>query len=216
MKKFSIAAGIGFALLASAAVAADLPRKTAPVAPAFRAAPIFTWTGFYAGVNAGYGFGRPTGAGSGIWENTNGFVGGGQIGYNHQFNQFVVGLETDLQGSWMSGKQSGVGAAGDKSRIPYFGTVRARAGFAIDRFMPYVTGGFAYGGSHVVEAGVGKTNNVNYGWVVGGGVEYAFTNNITAKVEGLYVDLADKGVIGGTRKYGNEFGVVRAGLNYKF
>lgn len=215
MNKFSIAAGAGLALIASAAVAADLPRRTAPVAPAFTAAPVFTWTGFYAGVNAGYGFGKPTGAGSGIWDNTDGFVGGGQIGYNQQFNQFVLGIETDLQGTGMSGKQSGAGVAGDKSRIPYFGTVRARAGYAIDRFMPYVTGGFAYGGSHVVTAAVGKTDNVNYGWTIGGGVEYAFTNNITAKVEGLYVDLADKGVAGG-RKYGNEFGVVRAGLNYKF
>lgn len=215
MNKFSIAAGAGLALIASAAVAADLPRRTAPVAPAFTAAPVFTWTGFYAGVNAGYGFGKPKGAGSGIWDNTDGFVGGGQIGYNQQFNQFVLGIETDLQGTGMSGKQSGTGVAGDKSRIPYFGTVRARAGYAIDRFMPYVTGGFAYGGSHVVNAAVGKSDNVNYGWTIGGGVEYAFTNNITAKVEGLYVDLADKGVVGG-RKYGNEFGVVRAGLNYKF
>lgn len=215
MNKFSIAAGAGLALIASAAVAADLPRRTAPVAPAFTAAPVFTWTGFYAGVNAGYGFGNPKGAGSAVWDNTNGFVGGGQIGYNQQFNQFVLGIETDLQGTGMSGKQSSAGAAGDKSRIPYFGTVRARAGYAIDRFMPYVTGGFAYGGSHVVTAAVGKTDNVNYGWTIGGGVEYAFTNNITAKVEGLYVNLADKAVAGG-RKYGNDFGVVRAGLNYKF
>jgi outer membrane immunogenic protein len=216
MTKFSMIAGLGAALLASSAFAADLPRRSAPVAPAFTAAPVFSWTGFYVGANAGYGFGSPTGRGSAVFADTKGFVGGGQIGYNHQINQVVLGLETDLQFTDMHGKNSGVGVAGTKSSLPYFGTVRGRAGIAVDRFLPYLTAGFAYGGSHVTEPAVGKSTTTHYGWVVGGGVEYAFTNNITARVEGLYMDLGEKRVLGNTRKYGNESGIIRTGVNYKF
>lgn len=212
MNKFSIAAGFGAALVAASAFAADLPRKGTPPAPAFTRAPAFTWTGFYVGVNAGYGFGNMTGRGSGIFSDPRGFIGGGQIGYNHQINQFVLGVETDLQYSGMSEKN-----AASKAAIPYFGTVRARAGVAFDRFLPYVTAGYAYGGSRVTDIGAGrKSTALHHGWVVGGGVEYAFTNNLTAKIEGLYVDLGEKSVLGGTRKVGSESGIIRAGINAKF
>ncbi len=213
MKKFSIVAGLGAALMATSVLAADLPRKSAPVAPAFSRAPIFSWTGFYAGVNAGYGFGSTTGRGAGIFKDPSGFVGGGQLGYNYQINQMVLGVETDLQYSDMNSKD---GVAGSKAKVPYFGTVRARLGIAMDRFMPYVTAGYAYGGTNLTVAGVGTTKTMHHGYAVGGGVEYAFTNNWTAKVEGLYVDLSEKSVLGGTRKVGLESGIVRAGVNYKF
>ncbi|KAF0231443.1 MAG: outer membrane protein [Beijerinckiaceae bacterium] len=212
MKKLSIVAGLGAAVLATGAFAADLPRKSAPVAPAYARAPIFTWTGFYVGVNAGYGFGGMTGPGSGIFKDPSGFIGGGQVGYNYQINQVVVGLETDLQYSGISGKSAAVGSKGS---IPYFGTVRARAGVAMDRFLPYITAGYAYGGTDLTVPGA-STKTMHHGYVIGGGVEYAFTNNITAKVEGLYMDLGEKSVLGATRKIGFEGGVVRAGVNYKF
>lgn len=213
MKKFSIAASLGAALLATSALAADLPRKTAPVAPAYSRVPTFTWTGFYAGVNAGYGFGGFTGRGSGIFKEPSGFIGGGQIGYNHQINQMVIGVEADLQYSNISGKNA---AGASKGSIPYFGTVRARAGIAMDRLMPYVTAGYAYGGSELTVGAVGTTKTMHHGYVLGGGIEYAFTNNITAKLEGLYMDLGEKSVLAGTRKIGAEAGIVRAGVNYKF
>lgn len=213
MKKFSIVAGLGAALLATSAFAADLPRKSAPVAPAYSRVPTFTWTGFYAGVNAGYGFGAFTGRGSGIFKDPSGFIGGGQIGYNHQINQLVIGVETDLQYSGVSGKNA---AGASKGSIPYFGTVRARAGIAMDRLMPYVTAGYAYGGTELTVGAVGTTKTMHHGYVLGAGIEYAFTNNITAKVEGLYMDLGEKSVLGGTRKIGAETGIVRAGVNYKF
>lgn len=216
MKTFSIAAGLGAMLLATSAMAADLPRKTAPVAPVYKPVPTFTWTGFYGGVNAGYGFGEYTGLSSPNFKKPSGFVGGGQIGYNYQINQMVLGVETDLQGTDIHAKNSAAGVAGSKSRLPYFGTVRARAGVAIDRFLPYLTAGFAYGGSETTIPGTGKGSATHYGWVVGGGVEYALTNNITTKIEGLYMDLSDKKIIGGAGKIGSETGIVRAGLNYKF
>jgi outer membrane immunogenic protein len=231
-----LAGTAALAIAASAAQAADLPSRYAPP-PMVAAVPVFTWTGFYVGVNAGYGwntndnnnsfdpvFGYSGGGSDG------GFVGGGQIGYNYQIGQFVIGLETDLQYADIGGGRSyiGTGFLGDDSNEgAWFGTVRARAGFAIDRALVYATGGFAYGGigsgssTYIDAAGnyiYGSSNGTNTGWVLGGGIEYAFTNNLTAKIEGLYVNLDTKrddfGVF--ADKNNAEFGVVRAGLNYKF
>jgi outer membrane immunogenic protein len=93
--------------------------------------------------------------------------------------------------------------------------VRARAGWAFDRALVYATGGLAYG---EVNNGFSSSDDVSVGWTIGGGVEYAFTNNLTAKVEGLYVNLEqnddDLPVVAGQDE--TEFGVIRAGLNYKF
>ncbi len=95
------------------------------------------------------------------------------------------------------------------------GTVRARAGWAFDRALIYATGGLAYG---EVQNGFNSSDDVSVGWTIGGGVEYAFTGDLSAKVEGLYVNLDqdddDLPVVAG--KDETEFGVIRAGLNYKF
>jgi outer membrane immunogenic protein len=216
MKKILLASVALFGF-AGAASAADLPARAAPpVAPIIAAAPIFTWTGFYVGVNAGYGwntndnevfdpiFGFVGGNDDG------GFVGGGQVGYNYQIGSFVVGIEGDLQyadlGSRYRYVNAIVGYEEDDSD-DWFGTVRARAGVAFGQALVYATGGFAF------------ADNGN-GWTVGGGLEYAFTNNLSAKIEGLYVNLeADDNIFGPGATGGNdnsEFGVVRAGLNYRF
>ncbi|MEZ0167560.1 outer membrane protein [Microvirga sp. TS319] len=254
-------AGTAVVATASATLAADLPSRVAPAPlPAIAAVPLFTWTGFYAGVNAGYGFsnhdddsiGVPVGTFTGAFaatsgtvaakEDNGGFVGGGQIGYNYQIGQFVVGVETDLQFADIgnAGRDAtftvatGAFPAGFTPRagrdsLDYFGTVRARAGVAFDRALVYVTGGYAYGGYDLDGAISSSGDDVRHGYAVGGGVEYAFTNNLTAKVEGMYVDLNNTrgGYIGtgpgGTgvyvvdaRRQENDFGVIRAGLNYKF
>lgn len=214
MKLKTMFAGLGAALLATTAMAADLPRKTAPVAPAFTAVPIFTWTGFYVGAHAGYAFGTTRSTGAGGFNDPDGFIGGGQIGYNYQIDRFVVGLEADISGTDIKSRGPGVGFGASKATVDYLGTVRLRAGYAIDRFLPYLTGGLAYGGSNVRIPGVGSKDSTTVGWTLGGGVEYAFTNNWTARIEGLYVDLPRETV--GTAKVGHEFGVVRAGVNYKF
>ncbi|MGL5446268.1 MAG: outer membrane protein [Rhabdaerophilum sp.] len=203
------------ALVAGSAAAADLPRRTAPIAPAVTALPIFAWTGFYAGVNAGWGFGQYAGSGASRFKDPTGFTGGGQIGYNYQMGNIVLGLETDLNYAHLRATNSAIGIGGSKATVDYYGTVRARAGIAMDRFLPYITGGFAYGGSEVTVPGFGKTSPNHMGWVAGAGVEYALTNNITTRIEAFYVDLDNKRTPTGT-KLGPEFGVVRAGLNYKF
>jgi outer membrane immunogenic protein len=215
MKKFAVIAGLSAALIASAASAADLGyRKSAP--PSITRAPIFTWTGFYVGANLGYGFGKVTGRSGPAFKDPSGIIGGGQIGYNYQIGQIVLGAEADLSATGIHASNSAIGVAGAKVSQPYLGTARVRAGYAIDRFMPYLTGGFAYGGTHYKVPGVGASTTTNYGYALGGGVEYAFTNNITAKLEGLYVDLADKRALNGAVKGGTETGVIRAGVNYKF
>jgi len=225
----------------TAAFAADLPSRQAPIAPIY--VPAFTWTGFYIGLNAGGAWadtghvvvnGPIGGAGSISGSDNGAFIGGAQIGYNFQSGAVVWGVETDIQyvgrGSNASWGQytwwNGVG--GDDGG--YFGTVRGRVGYAFDRALIYVTGGLAYGGLNSSPLTGNATSNV--GWTIGGGLEYALTNNWTVKLEGLYVDLERDG---GTRSFinppggllpgglytasgsgGNGAGVFRVGVNYKF
>ncbi|MDX3805994.1 outer membrane protein [Bosea thiooxidans] len=218
MKKYLLASVAALGIIAAgAASAADLPSRKGPVAAPVYIPPVFTWTGFYVGANAGYGFGNVnTNVANNIGD-LDGFVGGGQVGYNYQMGQFVLGLEADLQYADLN---TGRNVFGDRVKTDYFGTVRARAGFAFDRFLPYITGGWAYGRTKTdigTLAGVVSDENTHTGgWVIGGGLEYAFTNNIIAGVEYLYVDLGEKRVLNSGLKVGTDFSVVRARLSYKF
>jgi outer membrane immunogenic protein len=215
--------------------AADLPaRRTEPAAPVVYA-PLFTWTGAYIGVNAGVGFSNNSSTtftplnftGDTVifsGSNKTGFVGGGQIGYNWQVNQFVFGAEADIQYADLGNKNTYADFGLSSKNGNYFGTVRGRIGSAFDRALIYATGGLAYGDVGTRLFGGSSTRA---GWTVGGGLEYAFTNNWTAKVEGLYVNI-DRGnrygtvetdgglVYGVSQSKNNDFGVVRVGLNYKF
>ncbi|GJD53543.1 hypothetical protein OPKNFCMD_6320 [Methylobacterium crusticola] len=237
--KTSLLATVALAGLTVAASAADLPRRAAP--PVFTPVPVFTWTGFYAGFNAGYGFdasdnnnratvigvGPATGLVApgtsqviafGGRNSTDGFVGGGQIGYNYQFTPgsgFVVGIEADAQYVDFGRDRNRFLATGPLaaqqifnpnglSGLDFFGTVRGRLGYAWDRTLVYATGGFAYGSGGGREFGLPNRSNDDFqtGWTVGGGVEYALptdsflnffrSNAVTVKVEGLYVNL-DRG-----------------------
>lgn len=230
------AASVGI-LTSGAAFAADLPsRQIEPVAPI--TAPVFSWTGFYVGVNAGYAWNTNDDNGTfvngGYYKSNNddgGFTGGGQIGYNYQIDQFVIGVEADINYADLKGDSNNAwsytGAASTSNGIEWFGTVRARVGFAIDRALIYGTGGFAYGGggndNGFVYDGIyySQDSDTRTGWTIGAGVEYAFTDNITARVEGLYVNLGkeDQNYFVPTvynKRKDTEFGVIRAGLNYKF
>jgi outer membrane immunogenic protein len=199
MKQFLMGAAAALAML-GAAQAADLPSTQEPAfTPPPEASPLFNWTGLYGGVNVGYSFGDTTPNTLGL-PNPNGFFGGAQIGYNYQFNQFVAGLEADWQiGSIKEGTVE----------IDNFGTVRGRFGYAIDRFMPYVTGGYAFANTSIL-----GNDGMHNGWVLGGGVEYAWTDHFTTKLEGLYTDYSGRNTPGGNA--GLETFTVRTGVNYKF
>ncbi|HET9412778.1 MAG TPA: outer membrane beta-barrel protein, partial [Pseudolabrys sp.] len=133
MKKTIMAMAIATAASGSAA-AADLPRGPAPYYPPPPIA--YNWTGPYAGLNLGYEWGKVT---NNVTE-PSGIAGGGQIGYNWQLGQFVFGLETDIQASGADDT-----FAPYKFSNPWFGTLRGRAGFAINNVMLYGTAGLAYG-----------------------------------------------------------------------
>ncbi|MCH4538747.1 outer membrane protein [Ochrobactrum sp. A-1] len=132
---------------------------------------------------------------------SSGFVGGVQAGYNWQFdNGFVLGAEADFQGSNLKGEvkfnADGLGEIKAGTKVEWFGTVRARLGYtATERLLVYGTGGLAYGKvkSYVDLGEIGiSSSKTRAGWTIGGGAEYAITNNWTLKSEYLYTDLGKK------------------------
>lgn len=212
MKSVLVSGALLGAMVAAPAMAADLakpqsyPVKAQVVAPP----PVFSWTGFYIGANAGYAWGSGKGAADYYGLSPDGWFGGGQVGYNYQFqNNVLIGVEADLQGSDISNSANGV-----NSKLDYFGTVRARLGYAYDRFLPYVTGGLAYGKNTINDLGY-SDSNTHVGWTVGGGLEYAITNNWTARAEYLYMDLGKK-TYDNIGDAGITASTARLGVNYKF
>jgi outer membrane immunogenic protein len=206
--------------VAAPAFAADLGSRRSPQQSFTQAPPSFTWTGFYLGANAGAVWGDFSKAGRFI-DPKAGFTGGITAGYNQQFGQFVAGVEGDYNYSGLGGRGFVVpGGATAKGELTSFGTVRGRLGVAFDRALIYGTGGYAFGFSSV-ESGLLKSSSSHHGYVIGGGLEYAFTQNISAKAEYLYMPLDARNVasvpgFGVTAKSGVDANVLRAGVNYRF
>ncbi len=145
MKRLFLA-GVGLLALAGAAAAADLPPGPGPYykAPAYLP-PAYNWSGFYLGVNGGGGFGTSNWDSAGGFNMTGGLV-GGTVGYNYQMGPAVFGVEGDIDWSDISGSTTGGGCvAGCTTNDTWLSTVRGRLGYAADRFMPFVTGGGAFG-----------------------------------------------------------------------
>jgi len=201
-----LAAGLGMLLAAASARAADIARPLAP-APQVLPAPVFSWTGFYIGGHAGYGWA----AGDGLAPDPSGALAGGQVGYNYQFsNNIVAGLEADLSAGDLSGRIGGV-----RSSIETLGSVRARLGYAAGPVMPYVTGGFAYGSQSIDVLGL-EQSKTHTGWAVGAGLEYALADHWTARAEYIYTDLGSKFYDALGAEAGASTHAVRAGINFKF
>ncbi|WP_127144933.1 outer membrane protein [Pelagibacterium montanilacus] len=215
MIRTAIFASVAFFAFGAAAHAADpiLPAPT-PVA----AAPAMThdWSGFYAGINAGFGSGEAYEDDVVFMDNFSGFLGGVQAGANFQTGMFVLGVEGDIQLSTMSDTLEIQG--GDfVFSLDYFGTVRARAGVALDNVMPYLTGGVAFGRATADGTDLGgDTDSQNHvGWTVGGGLEVAMDESVSFKAEYLYTDLGTAVYSGGFED-GLRFHTVRAGVNFHF
>jgi outer membrane immunogenic protein len=226
MKRFllAVSAGLMAASMASPSFAADMPR---PVYKAPMYVAPFSWTGFYVGINGGYGFGKSN------WSNTFGTTGdfntkgalaGGTIGYNLQTGAWVWGLEGDIDYSWMKGSVTnaaiGCGGAGCETRNDWLGTARGRIGYAWDRFLPYVTGGAAFGDIKATNPAGASSTKTKLGYVLGAGVEYAFLGAWSAKIEYNYVDLGKGTCAAATCGLDTDVkfktNIVKLGVNYRF
>lgn len=253
MKLASKLIALAALFLAAPAVAADLPSSLPPPAPPYIAPlPAFTWTGFHVGANVGAAFGTKDQVG--IHANPGnlflgnvdilrpgGVFGGAQGGYDYQFGHIVVGAEADFQGASIDDSKTYIGpiAPGpvtSTSRIDFFGAARGRLGFAYGHFLVYGTGGFAYadlkynitGGAPGGFYAAIQDRSLRTGYAAGGGIEYAFTNNISVKLEYQYIGFDKKTVSApvffagrATRFSVNtlespNFQTARIGVNYRF
>jgi outer membrane immunogenic protein len=242
--------------------AADMP--TNDLVNKNPAAISYNWTGWYGGLNSGYGWGtrnnasndscvQPSGsglcttylAGGGfppVSLSPKGFNGGGQAGYNRQVSNFVLGLETDFQGSGVKDSNSQTttppccipGTSRLEHKLRWFGTVRGRVGVPIDNWLIYGTGGLIYGRvsssltwSSNVATGTGSNSTTRAGWTLGAGTEVGFGERWTAKMEYLYYDLGrdsvtatstTAGSVGDAIKVSQRSAahMLRVGLNYRF
>ena len=252
MKKI-LTAGALLATMSGVALAADLPSRVAPPVYAPPPIPVFTWTGAYFGINAGYAFDHEgsfttvgTFGGARQTVSSDGFTGGGQIGYNYQLPGFgggfggpgsglVIGLEADASYTDLD-RTRNVGVFGVtgtlRSDLDFLGTVRGRLGYSFGQFLIYGTGGFAYGGVNNQISGLGQTftrDRIETGYAYGGGIEYALPTSsflnffkssaVTIKAEYLHYDLGRTTIgtaLGTTARVTNEGDLARLGLNYKF
>jgi outer membrane immunogenic protein len=220
MRFFQLAGASLLALMVAATptIAADMPVK-APVTKAAAVAPVFNWTGWYAGLHAGYGWGHVVI--SDLEENNkhNGWLAGGQAGYNVQYGNWVWGAEVD--GAWTNiENDAGPGPGPDGYvRLRDLFTARLRGGPAIGNTFYYLTGGFASGKVKFndFDAGEGALSKRHNGYTVGIGAEHAFAPNWSAKLEYLYVDLGEKTYdLGTPDPIDFKTHIVRIGVNYRF
>ncbi len=208
-------------LWGAAAQAADL--SVAPIykAPPMVAAPAYNWSGFYLGANAGGAWSTSSWNSVGS-TNGSGGLAGGTAGVNWQTGRAVFGVEGDID--WANVKGTNTSATcpvGCTTQNDWLSTVRGRAGYAFDRVLPYLTGGLAVGDIKASTPGFAGATTTNAGWTAGGGLEFALSNNWTAKAEYLHVDLGNMNCgfnCGGaaSNNVSMREDVVRGGLNFRF
>jgi outer membrane immunogenic protein len=217
MKKLLLA-GVALVSLGTAASAADLAARTYTKAPPM-VSPGYNWSGFYIGAMGGYAWGQN--------ETGNGGFGGGTVGYNWQApaSPFVYGLEVDAVGA--SVKASETALIGGipftaENKIDAFGSVTGRIGYAVDASLFYVKGGYAWADNKASISALGLSvsdSHVHSGYTVGGGLEYMFAPNWSAKVEYMYANFSSENytLAGSTFASGTlELNTVKAGINYHF
>ena len=227
----ALAAGAGLSI--GAATAADLPVRVAPptVPPVAYVQPVYNWSGFYVGGHIGGGFADSswsdpfTGANNTL--NKLGFLGGGQVGANIQFNALVLGVEGDF--SWTGLKGTGTDSIGNTigTTTNWTSTVTGRVGAAFDRLLVYGKGGvaFAQDQSSLTDLGANtaSTTFMRTGWTAGAGLEYGLSQNWSAKIEYDYLAFGSKALNFSTPlqpAYTTNANLnvqeVKAGLNFRF
>jgi outer membrane immunogenic protein len=228
----------GFALTAGTMVcvcsaqAADLPRapRLAPVAPIAYAPPVYNWTGFYIGGHVGGGFANSSWSdgltGANDTFNDSGFLGGGQVGVNAQFNWLVVGLEGDFSWTGLKGSTTDALHNSINTNVDWTSTVTGRIGAAFDRLLVYGKGGLAlaHDDSSLTDFGSNTADStmMRTGWTVGAGLEYALSKNWSAKVEYDYLGFGSRTLnfttpLESVSSNANlNVQEVKAGLNFRF
>jgi outer membrane immunogenic protein len=239
-KNITLGAITALLLGTTAAVAADLPVKAPPPVA------IYNWTGFYLGASAGGSFGfsdhvdRASGLSDTSGYNVKGGLVGGTVGYNWQMSNFVLGFEGDA--SWVGerGVMPDIGpvainngfvdGAGNSlfasfTSETWLATARGRVGYAVNNLLFYGTGGYAaagitqgiYDNAHNLLASSSSTRS---GWTAGGGLEWGFAPNWSAKFEWLYMKFntvaLNTAVAEGPRNVPFDDNVARFGVNYRF
>jgi outer membrane immunogenic protein len=219
MKRLLLA---GVALsVATAASAADIPARPYAKAPAAVMSPAYNWSGFYIGAMGGYGWGTDSGSGG---------FGGGTVGYNWQLpsSQFVFGVEVDAAGASIKDSFTEDFGGGllvtTESKINSFASVTGRAGFAMDAALIYAKGGYAWANNKasISAPAVGlafSDSHTHSGYTIGGGLEYMFAPNWSAKGEYMFTSLG-----GETYNFGGvpldsgniDFHTIKVGVNYHF
>jgi outer membrane immunogenic protein len=227
--------GVAALALISAASAADLPRR-GPVykAPEAAFAPAFSWTGFYVGGHIGAGWNRSVWTAPGFYDadiDSTGFIGGGQVGWNYQFaNRIVIGIEGDFTGTTMDETVSGCFADPTQTcttQVDWTAMLTGRLGYAFDRSLVYFKGGaawakFNYSNPTPTIPDTFTASETRSGWTIGGGWEYAFAPNWSAKLEYNYLDFGNDQItfVGATGPFlenvDNEIHQVKLGVNYRF
>ena len=214
---------LSFAVAMAALVSGSLSARADAVGPTL--API-DWTGAYGGISAGYGFGTSehyvSGSSSGNYDVTGGLV-GLETGYNWAAGPAILGIEADISLSSVDGRTTTGCTNYCETKLKWLGTLRARAGYPMGKFMPYITGGLSVGrvrGEINGPVSNGSNSETRWGWNAGGGLAYAFTSGFSVKAEYLYTDLGEVDVLGipsGTIKAkADNFQIVRMGLDFAF
>ena len=235
MKKFLLGTvGLVALGMAAPAMAADMAVKAAPPVPYI--APMYNWSGFYIGVNGGWGSSRNryewTGPGVfalGYGADATGGTIGGQIGYNWQAGSWVFGLEA--QGNWADLSKSYYGPINDPwsigSKVDAIGLFTGRIGYAANNALFYVKGGAAVANNDQWAAWNGvnfaTASNTRWGGTVGVGLEYGFSPNWSFGVEYMHAWLGnnDYAWVNNNLRWNNlhvsqDIDVVTLRLNYKF
>jgi outer membrane immunogenic protein len=215
------------------AIGADLPPYGK--APAV-GSPLYDWSGFYAGVFGGGGFGNhnvnngtPNGFAPFLFNyDSTGALAGGEIGYNVQSGSYLVGVEATGFWSGIKGTDaSQLPAQIDADNLREVGTLVARGGITVDRLMLFFTGGWAYGDIQHTSTNPGNVPAVDQfavtrsGLTAGGGIAFAMTNNLIGKIEYRYFDfgvLSRGGPLNGLAPYtvNSTYSILTLGLDFKF
>ncbi|MET0650929.1 MAG: outer membrane protein [Hyphomicrobiaceae bacterium] len=227
-------AGMALLVLAAGAARADGPYRRGPgPGPGMvilEPPPIFTWSGFYIGGNIGAAWSNSTltddASVLSYTQSHSGFIGGGQLGYNYQIRNLVLGIEWDFDWTSIGETRNGLflgNAFQASAETDWMTTLSGRVGLTVERWLMYmkIGGGWVHNSASITNLTTGasaSTKNTDGAWLVGAGVEYAISNNWLLKAEYNYLGLSDRNVsaFGDTYTFDRDIQMLKFGINYKF